>query len=51
MLENNRYIGLPGQIIEVGEADMLVLCKDGLLKITEFENIDHVKLFAGHKLK
>ena len=28
-----------------------VVCKDGLLRVTDFENVDNVKMFVGHKLK
>lgn len=51
MCDNTKYIGINGQIAELESGEMLVVCKDGLLKVTEYENVDHVKLFAGHKLK
>ena len=49
--ENKKYIGLNGQIAEVGKNELLIVCKDGLLRVTEFENIDNVKLIVGHKLR
>ena len=50
-LENNQYIGFNGQIAEINKDYIDVLCKDGLLRITEYENVDDVKLFVGHRLK
>lgn len=51
MLENKKYIGIPGQIADINSEGVLVVCSDGLLKITEYENLDNVKLFSGHKLR
>lgn len=51
IIENNKYIGMNGQIAEVGNDHIDVVCKDGLLRITEYENVDDVKIFAGHKLR
>lgn len=51
MLENNKYIGFNGQIAKITSEYIDVVCKDGLLRITEFENIDNIKMFVGHKLK
>ncbi len=51
MCENTKYIGINGQIAEVGNDELLIVCRDGLLKVTEYENIDNVKLYVGHKLK
>lgn len=50
MIKNDRYIGLNGQIAKIGKDFVDVLCKDGLLHVTEFENVDNVKMFEGHKL-
>ena len=50
-LENKKYIGLNGQIAEIRDEYLDVVCRDGLLRITEWENVDGVRLFAGHKLK
>lgn len=49
--ENTKYIGMNGQIAELSDDEILVVCKDGLLRVTEFENVDNVKMFTGHKLK
>lgn len=49
--ENSKYIGMNGQIAEITDGHIDVVCKDGLLRITEFENVDGVKLFVGHKLR
>ena len=51
MMENKRYIGFSGQIAEIREDSFDVVCKDGLLRVTDFENVDNVKMFVGHKLK
>ncbi|MEY8396207.1 methionyl-tRNA formyltransferase [Lachnospiraceae bacterium 45-P1] len=49
--ENKKYIGINGQIAKIGESCIDVVCTDGLLHITEYENVDDVKIFVGHKLK
>lgn len=49
--ENKKYIGINGQIADVKDDGLTIVCKDGLLKVTEFENIDNVKIVVGHKLK
>lgn len=51
MLPNKRYIGFNGQIAEIREGSFDVVCKDGLLRVTDYENVDNVKMFVGHKLK
>lgn len=51
IVENRNIIGIPGQICRIGENSFDVLGSDGILRITEWENIDGVKMFVGHKLK
>lgn len=51
VMENKKYIGISGQIAEITDSYIDVVCKDGLLRITDHENVDQVKIFAGHKLK
>lgn len=51
MRKNTNIIGIPGQICRVGEDDFDVLCTDGILRVTEFDNPDNAKLLVGHKLK
>lgn len=51
MVGNTRYIGLNGQIAEVAGKHIDVVCKDGLLRITDYENVDDVKLVVGHKMR
>lgn len=51
IMENKKYIGMNGQIAEIAEDHIDVVCKDGLLRITEYENVDGVKMFSGHKLR
>lgn len=48
--KNDKYIGMNGQIAELGESYMDIVCADGLLHVSEFENVDGIKLFPGHKL-
>lgn len=51
LMENSKYIGMPGQIASICNDSFLVLCKDGMLKVTDFENADNVTMRVGHKLK
>ena len=51
ILENNKYIGMNGQIAEITDSYIDVVCRDGLLRVTEYENTDGVKLYQGHKLR
>ena len=51
ILPNNTYIGFNGQIAYIGEDYFDVVCKDGLLRVIEFDNVDKVKMLAGHKLR
>lgn len=48
--ENKKYIGINGQIAEIKDHTIDIVCRDGLLHVTEFENTDQVKLRVGHKL-
>lgn len=49
--ENKKYYGFPGQIAEIhSDGKMVIITTDGLLVIDECENIDKVKLIAGHRL-
>lgn len=47
--ENNKYIGFPGQIAKLGDNTMDIVCRNGLLHVTEYENIDDKRLFVGHR--
>jgi methionyl-tRNA formyltransferase len=51
MLKNTKYIGMNGQIAEITDGYFDIVCKDGLLRVTDFDNVDQVKLIAGHKLR
>lgn len=51
ILENNKYVGFNGQIAEITEGYIDIVCKDGILRVTDYLNIDSVKMFVGHKLK
>lgn len=51
MMENKNIIGIPGQICRIGTESFDVLCSDGILRVTDWDNIDQVKMYVGHKLK
>ena len=51
VLENKKYIGFNGQIAELRKDGFDVVCKDGLLRVTDYENVDNVKMFAGHRFR
>jgi methionyl-tRNA formyltransferase len=50
-LENNKYIGMPGQIAEIGENYIDVVCINGLLRIYEYSSEDTARFVVGHKFK
>lgn len=51
MLENKKYIGMNGQIAEKTNEYLDVVCRDGLLRITDYKNVDAIRIFVGHKLR
>ena len=51
MLPNDKYIGFNGQIAELRKDGFDVVCKDGLLRVTDYENVDNVKMFVGHRFR
>ena len=51
VLKNDKYIGLNGQIANITDQYIDVVCRDGLLRITDYQNVECVKLFVGHKLR
>ena len=51
IIENKNIIGIPGQICRICEGSFDVLGVDGILRVTEWDNVDQVKMFVGHKLK
>ena len=51
VLENNKYYGFNGQIAKVEKDYFDVVCNGGLLRVTEYENVDNVKLIEGHRFK
>ena len=51
ILDNTKYVGMNGQIAEITADHIDVVCNGGLLRVTEYENEDNVKLFVGHKLR
>jgi len=50
-LENNKYFGFNGQIAEINKDYIDIVCNDGLLRVTDYENVDNVKLIVGHRFK
>ena len=48
--DNTRYHGFPGQIAEIGDGYMVIVVKDTLLIVEEFENVDAMKIYVGHRL-
>lgn len=51
ILENKKYIGFNGQIAELRKDGFDVVCKDGLLRVTDYENVGNVKMFVGHRFR
>lgn len=49
--ENTKYIGIPGQIAELEKDRFAVVCKDGLLRVTEYTSEDPLKMYVGHKFR
>lgn len=50
-IENNKYIGIPGQICDIKDEYFDVLGSDGIIRVWDYENVDSVKILVGHKLK
>lgn len=51
VIENNNIIGIPGQICRINEDSFDILGIDGILRVTDWDNVDQIKMFVGHKLK
>lgn len=51
MAENPGYIGFPGQIAEKDETSFSVLCRDGLLRVTEYSCDGSFRMFVGHRFR
>lgn len=49
--KNPRYIGFPGQIAEKDEKSFAVLCKDGLLRVTDWSCEEPFRMFVGHRFR
>ena len=47
--DNRKYYGFPGQLAEIDGTKMVIVLKDGLLYVDEFENTDDKKMFPGHR--
>ncbi|MBA2175357.1 methionyl-tRNA formyltransferase [Halobacillus locisalis] len=50
-LENSKYVGVPGQIANITDEYIDIVCIDGLLRVQEIETINDVKFIVGHKFK
>jgi methionyl-tRNA formyltransferase len=51
IIENKNIIGIPGQICRIAENSFDVLGVDGIIRITDYENENNIKMYVGHKLK
>ena len=51
ILENKKYIGIPGQIAKIEDSFFDILGIDGLIRVTEYENVNNITLRVGHKFK
>lgn len=50
-LSNSKYIGNPGQIITANPEYIDIICKDGILRVTEYESESLMRFIAGNKFK
>ncbi|MBR5542572.1 MAG: methionyl-tRNA formyltransferase [Oscillospiraceae bacterium] len=50
-IPENKYIGFFGQIISVDDEKIDILCKNGILRVTDYTLPADIKLIAGHKFK
>lgn len=48
-IKNNKYIGIPGQIAQINESYMDIVCIDGILRIFEYDNVDNESFKVGNK--
>lgn len=48
-VRKTRYIGQLGQVALVEEDSMTIVCRNGLIKITDFEHNNNIEIKAGHK--
>lgn len=51
MNKNPGYIGFPGQIAEKDETSFSVLCRDGLLRVTDWSCDEPFRMFVGHRFR
>lgn len=51
VMENKKYYGFNGQIAKIYDDCFDVVCNGGLLRVTEYENVDGVKLIEGHRFR
>lgn len=51
MEPNPGYIGFPGQIAEKREDSFAVLCRDGLLRVTDWTCEERFQLLVGHRFR
>lgn len=49
LLENKRFVGFSGQIAQKCEDALYIVCKDGLLKVTDYTLCEEHRLLAGHR--
>lgn len=51
ILENSKYYGIPGQIVNSTAEFIDVICVDGILRVYDYTNLDNVKITVGNKFK
>lgn len=49
--KNPGYIGFPGQIAEKKGTSFSVLCRDGLLHVTDYSCTEPFQMFVGHRFR
>lgn len=47
--ENTKYYGIPGQIIHSDKERIDIFCRDGILKVTEYDMESDVRFIEGNK--
>lgn len=50
-IKTNKYYGFNGQIVSKTDKYIEILCKNGLLRVFEYENLSVVKLMVGHRFR
>lgn len=51
IVDKCKYTGIPGQIAEVTESYLDIVCNGGLLRVYDYLSEEQVKFVSGHKFK